>query len=643
MSSAQSWNPRPVPRTRRGNGAARRGIVRPSAAAVTLTMVGASVLALDWQAASAAATWYVETGATSTACTQADPCGKISQAFSVAASGDTIQVGAGTYTGTLSAPSGKTLTIQGAGAGATTLDGNKAGAVMFVPSSANLTLSNITLTNGSTAGYGGGVYAEGSLTLDHVAITGNSTNLNGGGLYTGPSATLNITDSVLSGNKAGGVGGGLHVGGKSATMRGVTITGNTANGGGGISTSGHLDLENATITGNKATGAFAQGGGILYTQLISLGAKLTARHITISANQAPNGAGGGIAMPNARSGAVTGSIIAGNTGGNCLGLNATGGHNLTNDAGTTCGMSTTENDQVNTDPQLGALTDNGGPTPTQAITSTSPAHHAIPTSSDLCTGTDQRGVTRLHLYGTACDTGAYQYLAPAPQIELNPTAVDFGAQDLGTTTTRTVTVSNAGGRPLGVTGLNVTGGGFSLQSTTCQTAGQPVLLKGGQSCTITVAFAPTTGGLKLGELKLTDNDGETQDPAGAAQTVSLNGLATGSDTPPSPTASPTPTTPAPGNPPAVGWIPPLAVGFAVKGGQILGIPGIWTGTSPITFAFQWERCDAQGGSCTTISGATGWTYSPTATDVGGRVRFKLTATNPDGSTSAHSQLTDTIG
>ena len=80
-----------------------------------------------------------------------------------------------------------------------------------------------------------------------------------------------------------------------------------------------------------------------------------------------------------------------------------------------------------------------------------------------------------------------------------------------------------------------------------------------------------------------------------------------------------------------------------KEGQVLkASPGKWQGTKPITFAYQWQRCNSAGGACQNIAGATSDSYGVGHDDVGSRLVVVVTATNPDGSGSAASKPTDVI-
>jgi sugar lactone lactonase YvrE len=80
---------------------------------------------------------------------------------------------------------------------------------------------------------------------------------------------------------------------------------------------------------------------------------------------------------------------------------------------------------------------------------------------------------------------------------------------------------------------------------------------------------------------------------------------------------------------------PSIGGSAVEGQTLTVSAGIWTG-SPTSYAFQWEDCDALGQGCLSIAGATGSSYTLTASDVGHTVRVLVTASNAAGSSQASS-------
>ena len=69
--------------------------------------------------------------------------------------------------------------------------------------------------------------------------------------------------------------------------------------------------------------------------------------------------------------------------------------------------------------------------------------------------------------------------------------------------------------------------------------------------------------------------------------------------------------------------------------------GAWT-NSPTSYEYQWERCNATGGECLVISGATSATYTPVEADVGHTLVAKITAKNSGGSNSAHSKATNKV-
>ncbi|HEY0360844.1 MAG TPA: hypothetical protein VGC83_01120 [Solirubrobacteraceae bacterium] len=76
-----------------------------------------------------------------------------------------------------------------------------------------------------------------------------------------------------------------------------------------------------------------------------------------------------------------------------------------------------------------------------------------------------------------------------------------------------------------------------------------------------------------------------------------------------------------------------AGGVAHDGQTLSADPGTWNGTGTLTYAYQWQRCDANGDNCQNIAGATGSHYTPTAADVGSTVRVVVTATNEAGTST----------
>lgn len=70
--------------------------------------------------------------------------------------------------------------------------------------------------------------------------------------------------------------------------------------------------------------------------------------------------------------------------------------------------------------------------------------------------------------------------------------------------------------------------------------------------------------------------------------------------------------------------------------------GKWTGTEPISYSYQWQRCNSEGIACTYITGATATTYTTTSQDVGHILRVTVTAQNSEGTKSATSAVGSVI-
>jgi hypothetical protein len=87
---------------------------------------------------------------------------------------------------------------------------------------------------------------------------------------------------------------------------------------------------------------------------------------------------------------------------------------------------------------------------------------------------------------------------------------------------------------------------------------------------------------------------------------------------------------------------PTIAGTATVGGTLTASNGGWTGTTPISYTYQWQRCASNGSSCAAIAGATAQTYRPVAADLGRTLRIVVTAANAVGSTAATSAATGVV-
>jgi len=89
--------------------------------------------------------------------------------------------------------------------------------------------------------------------------------------------------------------------------------------------------------------------------------------------------------------------------------------------------------------------------------------------------------------------------------------------------------------------------------------------------------------------------------------------------------------------------PFIASQYLVKvGSSLQGNKGNWSGTDPITYAYQWLRCNADAEACKAIGGATQTSYTVTKADVGYTLRFRVNAKNADGKAQATSNATAQI-
>jgi hypothetical protein len=87
---------------------------------------------------------------------------------------------------------------------------------------------------------------------------------------------------------------------------------------------------------------------------------------------------------------------------------------------------------------------------------------------------------------------------------------------------------------------------------------------------------------------------------------------------------------------------PSLTGIARDGQTLTSSNGAWSGTSPITYAYSWRRCDSSGNNCTTIPNATSSSYLVSASDVGSKLYSFVTASNVAGSASQRSALSAVV-
>lgn len=351
--------------------------------------------------ATASNTWYANgaTGKDSNNCKSPQTaCKTIGHAVSLALSGDSIMVAAATYKENLLITF--SLTITGSGATTTILDGAAAGTVVTIYSYSNthVTLSGLTIQNGSAFGAGGGIYNAGVLTINKISIRGNTAKAGisgaaaGAGIYN-DEGTLVVNNSTISGNTAHG-----------GTICEKACTGSAQ--GAGIynfsyTKQASLTLNNSTLSGNNAiSGKLPSFGGA-----INGGGSVSINNSTISGNSA-SGTGGIIGAAT-----IQNSIVANNPGGNCAGSVTSKGYNLSSDD--TCNFNG-PGDMNSIDPRLGPLQNNGGPTQTMALL---PGSLAIDAGnpSGCADGqghllkTDQRGQPRPDKEDAGgCDIGAYE-------------------------------------------------------------------------------------------------------------------------------------------------------------------------------------------------------------------------------------------
>ena len=259
-------------------------------------------------------------------------------------------------------------------------------------------------------GYGGGIYNSGSAEIIDSTISVNFPSADGGGIYN--TGTAEITDSTVRQNSTRNSGGGIYNVG-TLTIMNSTLSDNTAFNnllgyGGGLVNGGPLMIINSTLSGNHADG----GGGGIHNN-----GPLTITHSTLSDNFSyPNGLNNGGNIRNVGEGELQiGNTILNSGSADSIFRNSakviSHGYNLCSDDGG--GLLNSSGDQINTDPILGPLQDNGGGTFTNELLSGSPAIDAGDPNFTPPPLYDQRGPGYDRVSNGRIDICSFE-LPPAP-------------------------------------------------------------------------------------------------------------------------------------------------------------------------------------------------------------------------------------
>ena len=286
---------------------------------------------------------------------------------------------------------GGALSIAGPSQGVV-VSGGGATRVLNVSAGANASLSNLTIADGRLSGQnsGAGIYNGGTLALSFVTLAGNTGQDEGGAIFNQAGA-LTLSNCTLSGNTSQNFGGAIG------------------------STGGTLSLFNCTLAANtvlSTNGNHTAGGTLdLYG-----GASATIASSTIAANagqDASLGGTGGILIEANAALSISNTIVAGNSNADIVvlsgsgsngGVLTSGGYNLIGNAGASFNGPGDKTGVA--DAGLNALADNGGPTQTVSLRSSSPALNAgNPNESGAF---DQRGAGFARVVSGRRDIGAFE-------------------------------------------------------------------------------------------------------------------------------------------------------------------------------------------------------------------------------------------
>jgi hypothetical protein len=486
------------------------GLCAAAAASAAVALTAAPAFA-------ASETLYVTPSGTSPfLCTSAFPC-TLGSAISAINAGDyngdnvTIDVAAGTYTGTpydVTGGSPLSLTIDGAGVGATLLNGQASARVIETDVSYDVTVENLTLENGYTSGYGADLFNEGTgaTTLsDAVANHGTSMNADGG-LVDATSGSLNIDSSTVenagdSGTSHGTDGADAFGSAKMAVEDSAFLNeyGQVLFVDGGSAT---LGVQDSTLYGSSSPGL--DGTGVTDQEASGDVAVL---NTTIDGGENDLYAASGQTVE------LLGDILEAGPLGETDCYTASS-HGTYIDAGSNVGDDdscdlTAGGSEVSTDAAigLGAPAFNGGPTETQRITGSSSAANTTATGGFLdfvCGPNDQRGVPKTQPGASKCDSGPYEIAPPVISATSSTSAEPGSSVTLTGTNFSIVTGASVGAANTAAT--------ITARSATSITLTVPVLPTGSQPITLTDADGSATTAFSVAGPSITSSTMPSGEP-----------------------------------------------------------------------------------------------------------------------------------
>lgn len=287
-------------------------------------------------------------------------------------------------------------------------------------------LDGFTITAGNSGAEGGGGLIcmgvqfgpECSPTLSHLTFSGNRSDDCGGALYNDGSfhrvSNPILTDITFSGNSAGNFGGAMIndglAGTSNPTLINVTFSGNSADQGGAMYNDGTSGISSPTLTNVTFSGNTAQTGGAVYNRSFNGISNPILTNVILWGDAAQTG----IEIYNEDAEpTIDYSIVQGGDAGSV------------NNSGNPDTAFSTGSNNIDNDPVLGDLADNGGSTQTLLPDSGSAAFDSG--DDEVCPAYDQRGIRRLQ--GPHCDIGAVEIVVAAHRCYVDANA--SGANDGG--------------------------------------------------------------------------------------------------------------------------------------------------------------------------------------------------------------------